>query len=83
MMFNIDEALRDRAAEVTEPDYTVCSDTLYADDTVLLSASAGKLQALLDLIIEEDKKDGLELNWKKTVLMQVRNSGRAYAPSGE
>ena len=35
-----------------EPPYLVCSDILYADDTVLLSSVAGKLQMHLDILVE-------------------------------
>ena len=52
-----------------EPSYVVTRDMLYADDTVLVSRHAGNLQLLLERIIVEGKKCGLELNWDKTVQM--------------
>ena len=70
------------ASHYEEPEYVVCCDLLYADDTVLLSASPVKLQMILCLIIREGEKYGLELNWKKTVMMRVRNNGQVYSPDG-
>ena len=44
---------------------------LYADDTLLLSGCAGKLQAHLDLLVDEGSRYGLELNWDKTYVMNT------------
>ena len=49
---------------------------------MLTSSCADKLQSLLDAVIYEGKWYGLELNWKKTVLMRVRNTGSLGDPSG-
>ncbi|XP_037779155.1 uncharacterized protein LOC119575579 [Penaeus monodon] len=38
----------------------------YADDTVLISESEGKLQELLDKVVEKSAKKGLTINCKKT-----------------
>ena len=64
-----------------EPPYLVCSDILYADDTVLLSSVAGKLQMHLDILVEEGAKYGLELNWDKTVLLNINTEAELARPS--
>ena len=69
-------------ADVVEPDFLVCPDILYADDTMLASSSAKKLQTLLDAVICEGKKYGLELNWAKTVAINIQNNGVVKTPSG-
>eukprot|EP00795_Rhopilema_esculentum_P009669 gene9669-biopygen2063 len=43
----------------------------YADDTVLISESAEKLQELLDRVVAESRKKGLTINCKKTECMVV------------
>ena len=82
MLFDVDKIYQTMASDFEEPEYVVCNDLLYADDTFLLSASPVKLQIILDLIIQEGEKYGLELNWKKTMMMRVRNNGQVYSPDG-
>ena len=41
----------------------------YADDTALIADSEEKLQDLLDVVVKESKKMGLDLNEKKTEIM--------------
>ncbi|CAE8613094.1 unnamed protein product [Polarella glacialis] len=67
---------------IQEPDYVVTPDVLYADDTVLVSAHANRLQQHLDLLVSEGKAYGLELNWGKTVCMNINHSGRIRSPDG-
>ena len=43
----------------------------YADDTVLIAENEKDLQILLDIIIKESHRKGLELNCKKTEVMVV------------
>ena len=59
------------------------TDVLYADDTLLLSSDRTKLQRHLELVVDEGRRCGLELNGKKTILMRVNNSGMLKEPSGE
>ena len=56
MFFDVDHAVKGMHPEVVEPDFLVCPDILYADDTMLASSSAEKLQTLLDAVIWEGKK---------------------------
>jgi len=48
----------------------------YADDTVLISESEGKLQELLDKVVEESAKKGLTINCKKTECLVVSKKTR-------
>ena len=43
----------------------------YADDTTLLADSEGKLQRLLDVVVQESGKRGLNVNTKKTFSMVI------------
>ncbi|GFO06202.1 retrovirus-related pol polyprotein from type-1 retrotransposable element r2 [Plakobranchus ocellatus] len=43
----------------------------YADDTVLIAENKEDLQKLLDIVEEESRKKGLELNSKKTEVMVI------------
>ena len=43
----------------------------YADDTVLIAENEKDLQILLDIVVKESHKNGLELNCKKTEVMVV------------
>jgi len=83
LLHDVDQRLREEGWEVPEPEYIVCADVLYADDTMLLSSSPAKLQRTLDLVVDEGKRYGLELNWKKTMCMRIHNNGDIKAPSGE
>jgi hypothetical protein len=66
-----------------EPPYVVCTDVLYADDTILFSSSAQKLQTHVHLIVDEGQRYGLESNWGKTVAININNDGGLIQPSGE
>ena len=46
----------------------------HADDTVLLPKNKEDLQQLLDIVEEESRKKGLELNSKSTQVMVVSGS---------
>eukprot|EP00959_Pyramimonas_sp_CCMP1952_P064246 1341820-Pyramimonas_sp.AAC.1 len=54
-----------------DPGYVVSRDILYADDTALVSQHEGNLQIMLGAIVAEGRKYGLELNWDKTVQLQI------------
>ena len=56
------EQLRERQHILIEPDYVVCTDLLYADDTLLLSSNVWKLQTHMDILVGEGSRYGLELN---------------------
>ena len=60
----------------------VLRELLYADDTVLLSTSEDNLQRLLNAVITEGAKYGLELNWSKTFQMNVGTNIKVYRPGG-
>ena len=61
LMHDVDERLLCETP-VVEPLYLVTTDVLYADDTVLLSSCPVRLQLHLDLLVDEGRKYGLELN---------------------
>eukprot|EP00959_Pyramimonas_sp_CCMP1952_P223047 4663134-Pyramimonas_sp.AAC.1 len=63
-----------------EPPCVVCN-VLYADDTVLVSASALKVQLLLDITNQVGKQHGLDLNWSKTVVLNINNGGVVRNPT--
>ena len=48
-----------------EPGYVVSRDVLYADDTLFVSQQQSNVQKMLNAIVEEGRKYGLELNWGK------------------
>ena len=77
------ERMRDRPHLLVEPAYMVCTDLLYADDTLLLSSNVTKLQAHMDLVVDEGARYGLELNWSKTVAINILHDGVLRQPSGE
>ena len=52
----------------------------YADDTILIAENREDLQMLLDIVEEESRKKGLELNKKKTEVMVI--SRRQLSPEG-
>ena len=66
-----------------EPPYIVTPAVLYADDTLLASSSAANLQQLLEAIVEEGLKYGLELNWEKTLQMQISTASFVLRPDGQ
>ena len=77
------EQLRERQRVLVEPDYVVCTDLLYADDTLLFSSNVSKLQTHMELLVDEGSRYGLELNWEKTVAMNILNDGVLTQPNGE
>ena len=81
MLHDID--LRLEASLAVEPKYVVTRDILYADDTLLASSSASSLQSLLNAVVEEGARYGLELNWDKTMQMQISTSAQIHQPCGK
>ena len=67
---------------VPDAPYVVTNDLLYADDTVLLSSSQGNVQQLLDAVVVEGSKYGLELNWTKTYQMNINSNSTILRPDG-
>jgi len=65
-----------------EPAFLVTRDVLYADDTLLASQHQENLQHMLNAIVEEGMKYGLELNWDKTVQIQISTGMRIARPDG-
>ena len=63
--------------------YIVTPAVLYADDTLLAFSSAANLQQLLEAIVEEGLKYGLELNWEKTLQMQISTASFVLRPDGQ
>ena len=49
----------------------------------LVSSCAAKLQRHLDILVDEGKRYGLELNWAKTFAMRIHHPGQLVQPSGE
>ena len=54
-----------------EPDFIVTNDVLYADDTLLASSSVLNMQRLINAIVHEGANYGLDINWSKTIKIQV------------
>lgn len=65
-----------------EPSYIVTNEVLYADDTLLASHSRENLQKLLTATVEEGSRYGLELNWSKTLQMQISTPASVPRPDG-
>ena len=65
-----------------DPEYVVTRDILYADDTLLASQSSLNLQNMLNAIVTEGAKYGLELNWEKTLQMQINTNSNICQPDG-
>jgi len=65
-----------------DPEYIVTRDILYADDTLLASQSSSNLQNMLNAIVGEGAKYGLELNWGKTMQMQINTNSVICQPDG-
>ena len=67
MLHNVDcrlaEHMSTRGHLLVEPPYIVCSDLLYADDTLLMSSSVAKLQAHMELVVDEGSRYRLEIRW--------------------
>ena len=70
---------------VLEPEeqYVTTNEILYADDTLLLSSKSSNLQTLLNTVVEEGAKYGLEINWKKTNQMGISAPAVITRPTGE
>ena len=81
MFFDIDRLYNEMGMNFEEPPYVVCNDVLYADDTMLVSASALKVQLLLNITIQVGKQYGLDLNWSKTVVLNINNDGVVRDPT--
>ena len=67
---------------VAEPAFVATRDLLYADDTALLSSSQDNLQQLVNAVVAEGAKYGLELNWEKTFQMNMGTDENIYRPDG-
>jgi len=65
-----------------EPGFVVTRDILYADDTLLASRHAYNLQLILNRIVDEGAKYGLEFNWDKTIQMQISTPSKVSRPDG-
>ena len=50
---------------------------------MLIGSDTRRLQLHLDLVIDEGRRYGLELNMAKTFVMRVHNTGSIRKPSGE
>ncbi|GFN92294.1 retrovirus-related pol polyprotein from type-1 retrotransposable element r2 [Plakobranchus ocellatus] len=48
----------------------------YADDTVLIAENKEDLQKLLNIVEEENRKKGLELNSKKTEVLAIKQNSQ-------
>ena len=83
LLYDVDQRMLLESFAVDEPEYIVCNDVLYADDTFLVSSSATKLQDHLNIIVDEGKRYGLELNWGKTFMMKIKNQGQILQPNGQ
>ena len=83
LLADVDDRLSLYGPFKDEPAFVVCSDLLYADDTILLGNDPHRVQAHLLILIDEGKRYGLELNESKTLLMQVNHTSRIYHASGE
>ena len=66
-----------------EPPYVVTRDILYADDTLLLSHHTNNWQDMLEEIIQEGAKYGLELNWDKTLQIQISTNRTVTQSNGD
>ena len=66
-----------------EPEFVVCPDVLYADDTILIGSDVRRVQLHLRIVIDEGRRYGLELNASKTVMLQVNHTGSIYHESEE
>lgn len=71
MMHDVDRRLATQGPFPAEHEFVVCGDLLYADDTMLIGSSRSKLQSHLELVVDEGQRYGLEINWAKTVVLQV------------
>ena len=65
-----------------EPDFIVTNDVLYADDTLLASSNVLNMQRLINAIVHEGANYGLEINWSKTIQIQVSTPHIITRPDG-
>ena len=49
-----------------EPKFVVCTDSSYADNTILIGSDARRVQAHYLILVDEGRKYGLELNASET-----------------
>ena len=61
-----------------EPPFFVTQDLLYADDMALLCSSPKNLQVLLDAVVSEYAKYGLQINWGKISQVNVNTDENMY-----
>ena len=69
--------------QFNEPEYVVCTDLFYADDTMLIGSDVGRLRKHLDILVDEGRRYGLELNWGKTSAICVHHDVVLFQPSGK
>ena len=55
---------------------------LYADDTLLIDVSGPYLEQFMMIIADLGKEYGLELNWKKTEYLAIRDDALLFDPDG-
>ena len=67
MFFDIEAKL----SLTEEANFITSRELLYAGDMVLMSSSGDNLQKLLNAVVTEGPKYGLELNWEKTFQMNI------------
>ena len=73
------EEVRERA---TKP-YVNTSELLFADDTMLVAATAATLHVRLNLVADAEPAYGFELNTDKVVSARVRSNAAIVGPNGE
>ena len=67
---------------MSEPPFITSREIRYADDTLLISSHVDNLQQVLGGIVEEGRRYGLELDWDKTLQMQVATAATIVQPCG-
>ena len=77
------QAERQRHLNIEEPAFVIIPELLYADDTLLVSSSPRRLQMHMDFVIDEGQRYGLEINFKKTVALNVQCETELQQPTGE
>ena len=65
-----------------EPDFIVSNDVSYADDTLFASTNPSNMQQLMNAIVQEGAIYGFEINWSKTVQIQVCTQYVINRPDG-
>ena len=64
-------------------DNMLCHDLLYADDTLIVDATADGVYAFMMSIQEAGANYGLALNWSKLEVLPVRTACQIRAPNGK